>query len=52
MVLPDRLANASITLVEVERPHRVTLLNCTAHLEGHFQFAAVGVDALPHHRRL
>jgi hypothetical protein len=34
MDLPARLANASLTIAELEPPHRVRLLNCTAHLDG------------------
>ena len=33
MDLPARLGNTSLTIVEPAAPHRVTLLNCTAHLD-------------------
>lgn len=31
---PARLANTSVTIVAAEAPHRVSLLDCTAHLSG------------------
>jgi broad specificity phosphatase PhoE len=30
---PARLANTALTAAELAPPHRVTLLNCTAHLQ-------------------
>jgi broad specificity phosphatase PhoE len=33
LTLPERLANTAVTVVDVAPPHRVTLLNCTAHLD-------------------
>lgn len=32
--MPERLANTSLTSLSATPPHRVALLNCTAHLEG------------------
>lgn len=34
VVLPERMGNASVTVLGAEAPFVVTLLNCTAHLEG------------------
>ena len=31
---PERLGNTSVTLASAAPPHRVTTLNCTAHLRG------------------
>lgn len=33
MSLPDHLGNTSLSIVEVRSPHRVSLVNCTRHLE-------------------
>lgn len=33
-VMPERIANTSITVIETEAPFNVTLLNCTRHLHG------------------
>jgi broad specificity phosphatase PhoE len=32
MAVPERFDNASITVIHEDAPHRVSLLNCTAHL--------------------
>jgi len=32
--LPERMGNTSVTVVGAEAPFAVTVLNCTAHLEG------------------
>ncbi len=34
VVSPRRLGNTSLTIADATPPHRVRLLNCTAHLEG------------------
>lgn len=34
MVPPQRMGNTSLTIAETLPPHRVSLLNCTSHLQG------------------
>ena len=34
LVLPERLANTSVTWADAAPPHRVPRVNCTAHLDG------------------
>jgi broad specificity phosphatase PhoE len=43
LTLPDRLANTAVTVVEVAPPHRVTVLNCTAHLDAAVSDSATGL---------
>jgi hypothetical protein len=30
---PERIANTSLTIVGIEPPHRITLLDCARHLD-------------------
>jgi probable phosphoglycerate mutase len=37
VALPERLGNTGLTILSVEPPHRVGLLDCTAHLAGEIE---------------